>query len=145
MDFVNEKHRVRLQVGEDADEVTRSLDGRAAGDVQRRPHLVRHDVREGGLPEPRRAVEQNVVQRFFPLAGGIDEDLQVAAEIFLAKEFAEAARTQGAIKRALAGLQIGVQVARVHWRNLCRAARTCAASSPASATAAAAASASVRR
>jgi hypothetical protein len=46
-------------------------------------------VREGRLAEARRAVEEEVVERFIALLGGVDGDAEVVFELLLADEFIE--------------------------------------------------------
>jgi hypothetical protein len=52
-------------------------------------------VRESGFAETRRAIEQQVVERFVALLGGVDGDAEVVLELLLADELIEPAGPQG--------------------------------------------------
>ena len=64
---------------------------------------MRDDVREGGLAQAWRAVQQDVIQGFAAIAGGLDEDLELFAHALLADVLVERAGTQ----RAVDGLLVG--------------------------------------
>ncbi|MNV35862.1 hypothetical protein D3C71_1273230 [compost metagenome] len=66
MDFVDEQHVVRLQVGQQRRQITGLFDHRAGGHPQAYPQLVGDDMTECGLAQARRAEDQDVVQRFAP-------------------------------------------------------------------------------
>jgi len=51
-------------------------------------------VSEGGLAEPRRAVEEQVVQRLVTLLCGVDGDAEVVLQLRLADELVETPRAQ---------------------------------------------------
>jgi hypothetical protein len=51
-------------------------------------------VGQGGLAQPRRAVEQDVVERLAPAARRIDGDAQVVLQLLLADELGQAARAE---------------------------------------------------
>ena len=53
----------QLELREDADEVGALRQRRAVGDVDLRADLVGDDVRQRRLAQPRRAVQQHVVDR----------------------------------------------------------------------------------
>src|SRR5205823_5376609 len=65
--------------------------------------LARHDLRQGGLAEAWRAVEQHVIERFLARLGGGDVDLQVLTQLLLADELVERLRAQ----RELRGILLG--------------------------------------
>ena len=69
--------------------------------AQRRAHLARDHVRERGLAEARRAVEQHVVERLAALARRAHEHAQVLAQLVLADELVERARAQAVLDAAL--------------------------------------------
>ncbi len=63
MHFVDEEDVALAQIGEDGRQVAGALDGRARRDLEPRAHLHAQDMREGGLAEARRSIEQDVIQR----------------------------------------------------------------------------------
>src|SRR5690606_5881219 len=54
-------------------------------------------VAEGGLAQPRRAEDQDVVQRLAAAPGGLDVDLELLADGLLAEVFVEAAGADGGL------------------------------------------------
>ena len=86
VDFVDEQHVACLEVGEQAGEVAGLLDGRAAGALEVRAHRLGEDVGERGLAEAGRAAEQDVVERFAALLGGLHGDLEPLLDLGLAGE-----------------------------------------------------------
>ena len=62
-------------------------------------HLARDDVRERRLAQARRAEQQHVVERLLALARGLDEDRELAADLFLADVFVELLGPQRALER----------------------------------------------
>ena len=89
MDLVNEQDAAVFQVGQDGDQVAGPLDGRAGRGAQGRAHLVGDDERQARLAQPRRAVQQDVVQRLPPPLGGLQEDAQVLLDLGLPDELAQ--------------------------------------------------------
>jgi len=55
-------------------------------------------VGERGLAEAGRAVEEDVVERFFALGGGLDGDAEVVLELLLADELIEATRPKSRVQ-----------------------------------------------
>src|SRR5690606_37406717 len=81
----DEEHVARLQgVGEDGRQVARLLDGRSGGDADAHAELGGDDVRQRGLAQPGRAVQQHVVQRLTPVPRRFQVDLELALEALLA-------------------------------------------------------------
>ena len=64
MDFIQKKHLPVTQVGEDGREVALDLYGRPGALLVGHAHLVGDDGGQRRLAQPRRAIEQNVVQGF---------------------------------------------------------------------------------
>src|SRR5262249_346797 len=60
--------------------------------------LARHDLRQRGLAEARRAHEQHVVERFAPRPCRRDEHAEVGARLLLPDEFVEPLRAQRAFR-----------------------------------------------
>jgi hypothetical protein len=98
MDFVDEQHVARAQMGDQACEVPLLLDGRTAGCVQCGPHLGGDDVRERGLAETRRATQQHMIERLPTHARGAGEDLQVLHERLLPHVIGKSTRPEAVIE-----------------------------------------------
>ena len=96
VDLVDEQDVVGLEVREQRGEISGALEHGARGLAQVDAELVRDDVRQRGLAEPRRPEQQHVVERFAALARGLDEDRQLAADLFLPDVLVEHPRTQRA-------------------------------------------------
>ena len=95
VDFVDEQHIARLQVGQDRGQIARlaAITGpevRAETD----PQLARHDLRQGGLAQAGRPMQQDVVQRFTARPRRLDEDRQVLPRRLLAGELGQRLRAQ---------------------------------------------------
>ncbi len=104
MDLVDEQDVAVLEVGQQRGEVARLGDHRAGRGAEADAHLAGEDPGERRLPEPRRAVEQHVVERLAAALRGIDEDAQILARRLLADELVEALRAKrrvGVLGRAL--------------------------------------------
>src|SRR5712664_1412446 len=87
MDFVEKEDFFCFQRGEDGGEVTFAIEERTGTGLDGDGQLVGDDLREGGLAEARRAVEQNMVEGFAASAGGFDGDLDVFLNALLADVF----------------------------------------------------------
>jgi hypothetical protein len=81
VDLVDEQHVVRLEVGQQRGQVAGALEHRAGGLAQVDAHLGGDDVGQRGLAQPRRAEQQHVVERLAALARGLDEDLELLADL----------------------------------------------------------------
>ena len=92
VDLVDEQDVAVLEVGEQRGEVARLGDHRARGRAEADAHLAREDPGERGLAEPRRAVEQHMVERLAAALRGVDEHAQILARGLLADELVEALR-----------------------------------------------------
>jgi len=67
--------------------------------------LFRTDVGDGGLAEPGRAVQEDVVERLVPPERGPDEDAQIGLHLFLADVLVERPGAQGEIGAAIVHLR----------------------------------------
>ncbi len=111
------KHVPRLEIGELRGEVARLGDDRPGGRAEVDAELARHDLRERGLAEARRADEQHMVERFAPDLRRIDEDLEVLARGLLADEIGERLGPEGrVVLRALFGRDEAAGGFGHHWR-----------------------------
>jgi hypothetical protein len=64
-------------------------------------------VRERRLPEARRAIEQQVIERLVALLRGLDCDLEVVLQLLLPDELPQLPRPQRCIKRRVVVLRFG--------------------------------------
>ena len=101
VDLVDEQDVALAEAGEDGGEVAGALDGGTGGGADLGAHLGRHDVRERRLAEPRRPVEEDMVDRLVTVPGGIDEDREVLLHAVLAGELVEPARAHRGLERSL--------------------------------------------
>ena len=101
VDLVDEEDVPRRERREDGGEVAGTLDGRAGRRPDLGAHLRRHDVRQRGLAEAGRAVEEHVIDRLRPVARRVDEDPEVLLDPILTGELIETARTNGRLQRPL--------------------------------------------
>ena len=97
VDFVDKQHVAAGKVGQQAGQIARALDGRAAGHADVLPHLAGDDARERRLAQTRRAVEQNVVERIPPLPGGLNVDVQAVLHRLLPDVFAQGFGAEAAL------------------------------------------------
>ena len=116
------------EVGDDADQVARLFDRRPRGRADRHAHLVADDVGQRRLAEPRRSVQQHVIERLAALFRGGDRDVQIFADAILADVLVEQARAQaGFVLRVFVHARGGHQAVVVHLatsRNACFSARS---------------------
>ena len=98
VDLVDEEHAVLLEVRQHPGQVAGLLDDRTGGGPHRNAHLVANDVGQRGLAETRRPIQQHVIERFAPLAGGRDGHVQVVANPILADVLVEHARAQSGVE-----------------------------------------------
>ena len=94
MDLVDEQHIAVLELGEDGGEIPRPFERRARGDVQMAAHLGRDDARHGGLAEPGRTGEQEMVGGLVPATSGFEDDREVFLQLPLTDEVVQAPRAQ---------------------------------------------------
>ena len=87
MDLVDEQHVAGVKIRQQRREITGFFDRRAGGDADIDAHLIRDNARECSFAQSRRAVEQNVVERFTALFRGFDKDLQVLLRLVLTDVF----------------------------------------------------------
>ena len=92
--LVDEQHVAGVHLREHHHQVALACDRRPAREPDRRLHLVPDDVGEGGLAEPRRPVEQHVVQRLAALEGGLERDAELLADGLLPNALVEPLRAQ---------------------------------------------------
>ena len=103
VDFVDEQHVARLEVGQQGREVAGAQDDRPGGRAETDAQFAGDDLRQRRLAEARRPDEQHMVERFAARPGGVYEDPEVAPEALLADEFLECSGAQRriAVSRAV--------------------------------------------
>ena len=89
MDFIDEQHVAAGQVGQQAGQIARALDGRSAGHADVLSHFAGDNARERRFTQTRRAVEQNVIERIPPLPGGLNVDVQAVLHRLLSHVFTQ--------------------------------------------------------
>ncbi len=98
MNFVDEEHVARLEIGQDRRQVAGPLEHRAG----RLPHadaeFVCDDVCERRLAEARRAEDQDVIECLAATAGRFDEDAHLLLDRRLADELGHLPRTHRAFE-----------------------------------------------
>ncbi len=94
VDLVDEQDVALVEVGQHRRQVAGPLQRRPRRDPHGHPHLGGDDAGQAGLAQARRAGEQQVVGGLTPPAGGLQEDLQVLAELGLADELLQPAGPQ---------------------------------------------------
>ena len=101
MDLVDEQDIPGLEVCQDCGEVACPLDHRPRCGAEADPEFAGDDLRQRGLAEAGRAVQQHVVQRLAAGAGGLDEHREVLARGLLADEFGEGLGPKTGLRRIL--------------------------------------------
>jgi hypothetical protein len=101
MNFVDEQHFTRLEVRQDAREIPGLLDHRPGRGANRHAKLVGNHVRQRGLAQPRRPIEQRVIERFAALARGGHRHFKLFANAILADVIVQAARPEALVLRVL--------------------------------------------
>ena len=102
MDFVDEEHVTLFEIGEKCGEIAGFRNHGTRGGAEADAELARHDLRQRGFAEARRADEQHVIQRLAALARGFDEYGQIGARLRLANELRQQLRAQ----RGVAGILV---------------------------------------
>ena len=102
VDLVDEEHVALFEIGELRREIAGLGDDRAGGRAEIDPELARHDLRQGGLAEPRRPDEEHMVEGVAARLRRVDEHLKVGPRGLLAREFGERQRPQGRFDIVLA-------------------------------------------
>ena len=103
VDLVDEEHVVRLQRGQYARQIAGLVQHGAGRDLEAHAQLVGDDVAQGGLPQPRRAVQQRVVERLAPVLGRLHEHFQVLHHLLLPAEVPELQGAQGVLELPFGG------------------------------------------
>ena len=94
VDFVDEQHVARFEIGELRRKVAGLGDHGAGGRAEVDAKLARHDLRQRRLAQSRRADEQHMIERLAARLGRPDEHLEIGARRLLAGEIGKRQRTQ---------------------------------------------------
>ncbi len=97
------EHRSLFRVRKIRDQILRRHQRRPAGNLHIHAQFARNAQGERGFAQPGRAVEQNVPQRFAPLARRIQGDAQSLGHFLLANHVLDALRPQQPIVFILLG------------------------------------------
>ncbi len=103
----------RLELGEQPRERTLVLDDWTVRHVERDAHLMRKDLRERRLAEPRRAAEEHVIERLVALLRRFDEDAQILFVLLLTDVVVERARTERAVEARVFTRRLRIDLARL--------------------------------
>src|SRR3984957_14021908 len=95
MNFVEKEKIAQIKRSEDGGEITFFFEQRARADFDGRPHFVGENLRERGLAEARRAVEQDVTDPFASIARSVHGDFKFSFYSPLADEGAALLGTPG--------------------------------------------------
>ena len=102
VDLVDEEHVARLERGQDRGDVALPLERRPGDLPDRDAELAPDDLRERRLAEPRRAGEQNVVERLAAPVRGVERDRELLLDSLLPDEVGERAGPERALELLLA-------------------------------------------
>ena len=94
VDLVEEEHLALDQAGQDRGQVAGVLDRRSAGDPQRGGHLAGDDHGQGGLAQPRRPGQQDVIGYAAAVPGRLQDQSQLVADPRLPFELRQRGRPQ---------------------------------------------------
>src|SRR5690606_17734620 len=132
VNLVDEEDVARLEAAQDRRQVALRLEHRARRRANRHAQFVGDDVGERRLAEPRRTVEQYVIECLTTLTRGGNRDDQVLAQPFLADVVAKGSRPQPGFELPVVVIASGGHDARVgHARESSRSTARSAASNSA--------------
>ncbi len=97
MDFIDKQHIAFLKIGQHGGQITGAFDHRPGGGADIHAHFVCYDIGQRGFAQPGRAIEEDVIQRFLALSGGLNEYRKVGTNLFLANIFGQLRGAQGGI------------------------------------------------
>ena len=92
MDLVDEQDVAVFEVGEQSRQIARLGDHRPGCGAKSNAEFLGHDLGQRRLAKPRRAGEQDVVQRITARAGRLNEDAQICSRLGLPDEVVERLR-----------------------------------------------------
>src|SRR4051812_25557353 len=98
MNLVDKKHVAMLQFRQNSRQVGGLGDGRSIGHVNLRANFVGNHVGQRGFAQPRRSVQEHVIDRLSAALGGADGDVQLADQRLLPDVLLETLRPQRVVK-----------------------------------------------
>src|SRR5262245_24445013 len=106
--LVHEQDVALLEGRQDRRQVARTVEGWPRRRLEPYAELVGHDPGERGLPEPRRAREQEVVHCLAPRTGAVDQQRQLLLDPVLTDELVDPSRPESGVELALLLGHLGV-------------------------------------
>ena len=94
VNFVDEKHIVGFEVGEQPREISGFVQDGTGGGADGNAQLIRDDVRKGRFPQTRRAVQQSVIKGLPTIRRRLNEYSEVFQCRPLSREIIKSRRTQ---------------------------------------------------
>ena len=88
-----------FEIRENRREVAFELDQRAGRGAKMRAHFIGDDGSQSRFAEARRAIQQNVIERFAAFPRGLDRDVEVVFDVLLADVLREKARPKRQLER----------------------------------------------
>jgi hypothetical protein len=101
MHFVNKQHLAVPQISEDRGQITFDLKRRARSLLKSRTQFVGNNIRERSLAQPRRPVEQHMIQRLTPRFRCLNGNVKILFDLVLPDEFLQPLRPQLKLKRRI--------------------------------------------
>ncbi len=99
VDFVDEQNIAVLEIGEQCRQIAGFCDDRARGGAEPDAHFLRHNLRQRGFAQSRRAKKQHMIERIPARFRGLDKHAQIFPRGLLADEFGQAFWGEGRRQR----------------------------------------------
>ena len=87
VNFVNKQHFPLRQRAEDRRQIPLPHNGRSGSNTHIHMQLIGDDIGQGGFPQPRRAEQQHMIQRFFPGQGRANKHRDILFDLVLSDIF----------------------------------------------------------
>ena len=114
MNLIDEKHIPRLQGSEQPGQISRFVQHRTGSHLHVHPHLVGDDMRQRGLSQAGRAVEENMVQGLPAQFGGLYINGKVGDNFLLTGKILQLLRADNSVKFIIFALYCVVWIEFVH-------------------------------
>ncbi|CDB81265.1 unknown [Bacteroides clarus CAG:160] len=101
MYFINEKHIVRFQTGEDTRQIARLVEYRTGSNLETHPQFVGYNVGKRSFSQSGRAMQQYMIQGFSSETGGLHENTQIINDLILSAEILKVQRAESILKITL--------------------------------------------
>ena len=125
MDFIDEQYLPVAKVGENRGEFSLDLERWSRSLLKCSAQFVGNDGCQRGLPQARRAVEQNMIKRLAARTGSFNGNREILLDLRLSNELIEPLRAELKLKRRIvldrsrgndAVFQVGIIFCECHWR-----------------------------